>query len=117
MAWTVRFGETLPAERRQPLEFRTTGRALRRVLTTRQTISYTLALAFAYSGFYVYLASTQPIMDTIYGRASQFAVVFGASGPGSVIWRDAIILAVDRFGHGSKPGWGTVGSGCIYPWS
>ena len=80
MTWTVRFGETLPAERRQPLEFRTTARALRRVVTTRQTISYTLALAFAYSSFYIYLASTQPIMDTIYGRAGQFAFVFGGSG-------------------------------------
>ncbi len=90
MAWTVQFGETLPKDQRQPLEFRTTGRAFVRVVTTRQTIAYTLALAFAYSGFYVYLASTQPIMDTIYGRANQFAIVFGASG---ILMAGAFVLS------------------------
>ena len=98
MFWTVRFGETLQPQHRRPLEFRTTAEAFRRVLSTRATVAYTLALTFSYGAFYIFLGSSQPIMDIIYGRADQFAIAFGVAGifmAGAFVVVNAII---ERFG-------------------
>ncbi len=78
MAWTVRFGETLPAERRRPLDLRATGRGIRAVVRTRATIGYTMLSMFTFGAFFIYLGSSQPIIDEIYGYGQWFALIFGA---------------------------------------
>ena len=80
LVWTQRFGETLDPQFAQPLEFASTRRAFARVLSTRATLGYTMAYGFSNAAFFVFLSSTQPIMDRLYGRADQFAVVFGLAG-------------------------------------
>lgn len=78
--WTMWFGETLRAEDRRPLEFRSLADAFRVVVRTRPTVGYILAQTFATGAFVIFLGSGQPIIDRIYGRGSQFALFFGIAG-------------------------------------
>ena len=80
LLWSKRFGETLDPADVQPLTLTTTAKAFRRVLTTRETVAYTLALSFAYGSFYIFLGSTQRVMSNIYDLGDWFAVTFAASG-------------------------------------
>ena len=77
--WTVRFGETLPPSNRRPIDLRATGRGVRAVLHTRVTIGYTLASMFTFGAFFIYLGSSPPIIDEIYGYDAYFALIFGSS--------------------------------------
>ncbi|MCP3937663.1 MAG: multidrug effflux MFS transporter [Actinomycetia bacterium] len=78
--WVRRFGETLPDENRRPLQFKPTAKAFRRVLTTRSTMAVTLALTLNYAGFFIFLGSSQPIMDRLYGRDDLFVAMFSGAG-------------------------------------
>lgn len=78
--WTIWFGETLDPSARQPLSWGPWGRAIRKVFTTRVTIGHIIAATLLAAPFFSYLGSAQPIVDTIYGRADQFAFLFAASG-------------------------------------
>lgn len=80
LLWAHRFGETLPLDARRPLRFGPTMAALAEVVRTRVTLAYTVAFGFSSASFFVFLSSAQPIMDRLYGRADQFAIIFGASG-------------------------------------
>ncbi len=80
LAWTFRFGETLDPANRRPLDLGATAQAFRQVVRTRSTMGYMLAMTFAFGSFVIYLGSAQPVFDTIYGRADQFALLFGAAG-------------------------------------
>ena len=79
-AWTVRFGETLAPENVQSLDIRRVAAGFRAVFSNRATFAYTMALVFAFGGFTVYLGSSQPIIDVIYGRGDQFALWFAVAG-------------------------------------
>ncbi len=80
MVWARRFGETLAEENRRPLQFGPTLVAFRRVLTTRSTMTVTLALTLNQASFFIFLGSSQPIMDTLYGRDDLFVAMFSVSG-------------------------------------
>ena len=77
--WTMRFGETLPRSDRRPIDLRATGRGVYAVCRTRVTIGYMLASMFTFGAFFVYLGSSAPIIDEIYGLDQYFALIFGAS--------------------------------------
>ena len=96
--WTVRFGESLPADRRRPIEPRSTGRALRTTLTHRASTGYLAAMVFSYGAFFVFLGSSQPIVDEIYGRPEWFAVTFGvvSAVQGISVWQ--VSRRVERIG-------------------
>ncbi len=99
VAWTFRFGETLDPANRRPLDPSATVLAFRTVIGTRSTVGYTLAMTFGFGSFIIYLGSAQPIFDTIYRRADQFAYIFGAAG----ILMAAGFFSVNRFiaAHGA----------------
>lgn len=78
--WTIRFGETLAPQARRPFDLSSVVRAGRSVFSTRVTIGNIMALTLVSVPFFVYLGSSQPIIDRIYGRPDQFALFFGASG-------------------------------------
>lgn len=80
MGWTVWFGETLPVERRRPLELRPLAEATSAVFSNRVTIGHILAQTFAGAAFFSFLGSSQPIIDRIYGREDQFVFFFGGGG-------------------------------------
>lgn len=83
--WTVWFGETLSEANRRPLRLAPIRKAAKVVITTRQTMGHVLAQTFASGAFYIFLGSSQPILDLIYGRADQFVLFFAASGAFMVV--------------------------------
>jgi len=91
--WTVRFGETLPRSNRRPIDLGATGRGTLAVLRTRVTIGYTLASMFTFGAFFVYLGSSAPIIDEIYGLDEYFALIFG----GSALFLAAAVRTSERF--------------------
>ena len=81
-AWTFRFGETLPDDRRRPIDPPAVGRAIRTTMTNR-LCGYILAMVFSYGAFFVFLGSSQPIVDEVYGRpagSATFACTSAVNG-------------------------------------
>lgn len=96
--WTFRFPETLDPADRQPLDASATITAIGAVLRTRVTMTYLAALTASAGAFVIYLGSSQPIFDRIYGRADQFAVTFGAAGILMAIGFFAVNSFIRRYG-------------------
>ena len=80
MAWTLWFGESLPTENQRPLRVRPLIGAAALVFRTRVTIGHILAQTFSGAALFIFLGSSQPIIDRIYGREEQFVFFFGGGG-------------------------------------
>lgn len=96
--WTFGFGETLAPELRRPLQLRPNAQAFAAVLTTRATLWAIIAQAFFSGAFFIWLGSAQPVIDRIYGKGSQFTILFGLSGVGMAV---ALLInnrLIGRFG-------------------
>lgn len=95
MAWTVRFGETLPAERRRPIDPPAIGRGIRTTLTHRFSTGCVVAMVFSYGAFFVFLGSSQPIVDEVYDRPGWFAATFAgiSAVQGLSVWQVSRILS------------------------
>ncbi|MEE2769069.1 MAG: MFS transporter [Actinomycetota bacterium] len=93
VAWSVGFGETLDPTDRRPLGWAPTGEAFRSIWRSRTTVGYLVALTFTQGAFFIWLGSSQPVFDLVYGRADQFAVLFSLGG----VVMAAGFFAVDRF--------------------
>ncbi|MBP2231986.1 DHA1 family bicyclomycin/chloramphenicol resistance-like MFS transporter [Azospirillum agricola] len=79
LAWSaLRLPETRHAEDRLPLSPAALGNALRMVVTTRQTVGYTVAMGFMFGSLLSYIGSAQQVFVDIYGLGTLFPVVFGA---------------------------------------
>ncbi len=98
LAWTFAFGETLAPEHRQPLRVRPITRAFAAVMTTRVTLWAIIAQAFFGAAFFIWLGSAQPVIDRIYGRGSQFTLMFGLSGVGMAVALLVNNALIRRFG-------------------
>lgn len=85
LAWTVHFGETLAPARQRKVRFGPLAEAFVAVARTRVTLWATVAQMFFSAAFFVWLGSAQPILDTVYGRDSQFTLFFGLSGVGMAV--------------------------------
>lgn len=75
--WVLRFGETLPPEDRRPLDARSIGRGARAFLTNRTSIGFSLVITLNSGAFFIYLGSSQPVIDEIYGLDEWFVIIFG----------------------------------------
>jgi DHA1 family bicyclomycin/chloramphenicol resistance-like MFS transporter len=78
--WALRVPETLPPGRRRPAERGALRRAFWLVLRTRPTVAYGVAVTFLFGSMAAYLASSEIIIDRVYGRKDQFPLIFGALG-------------------------------------
>ncbi len=76
MLWLRSFGETLPPERRRPLDLGTVAQGFQAAFGTRPTLRYTAAMAFSDSGFYVHLGASPFIIDEVFGLGRWFALIF-----------------------------------------
>ncbi|MEM8705779.1 MAG: MFS transporter [Actinomycetota bacterium] len=94
IAWTLRFGETLPEERRRPIDPQAIGRGIRTTMTHRFSTGCVMAMVFSYGAFFVFLGSSQPIVDEVYGRPEWFAATFaGVSAiQGLGVWQVSRVL-------------------------
>jgi len=75
--WSLRLPETLPVEARIPLSARKLAGAAKFVMSNRMTMGYTFAQATVFGLFASYLASSQLILDDIFGIGDWFPVFFG----------------------------------------
>ena len=98
LAWAFAFGETLAPEHRQPLRVAPIKRAFAAVVTTRVTPWAIIAQAFFGAAFFIWLGSAQPVIDRIYGRSSQFTLLFGLSGVGMAAALLVNNRLISRFG-------------------
>ena len=78
--WSLWFGETLPTNKRRSLSWEITAKSFKKIFSTRITIGYVLAVTFGQGAFVIWLSSSQPIFDLVYGKASQFALIFSILG-------------------------------------
>ncbi len=74
--WALDTEETLDPANRLPLQWRSVGVAFKRTVTTRVTLAYTLTTVFMQGAFASYLASSELVLDSVFGRGDQFPVVF-----------------------------------------
>jgi len=77
--WSRRLPETLPPEMRIPLNLRYLIEATGVVLRSRLTMGLTFAATALFGFFTSYLASSQLIIDDIFGLDAWFPIIFGGS--------------------------------------
>jgi DHA1 family bicyclomycin/chloramphenicol resistance-like MFS transporter len=97
-AWTLRFGETMAPEHRRPIRFQPFADAFVSVARTPVTLWALVGSTLFTASFFVWLGSSQPILDTVYGRDSQFTLFFGLSGVGMALALLFNNRLIDRFG-------------------
>ena len=78
MLWATRLPETLEPERRRALTRSAFVQALKEVVGHRQTVCFTLAIAFLFGVMAAYLASSEVILSDVYGYGSWFPLFFGS---------------------------------------
>lgn len=80
MVWfSLRMPETLKPQYRQPMSLRASGRAARRVMTTRVSLGYTTVVGVMFGCVMSYINSAQQIFETeVYGLGPMFPVAFGS---------------------------------------
>ena len=97
-AWSLRLPETLPASERIPLRLHDLIDAGRVVMSSRFTMGLTLAQALLFGFFASYLASSQLIVEDVFGLAAWFPLIFGAT---SLVFGLAMLTnarLIDRYG-------------------
>ncbi|HYG87496.1 MAG TPA: multidrug effflux MFS transporter [Azospirillum sp.] len=79
LGWAaLRLPETRPAGDRMPLTGASLRLAFAKVVTTRWTLGYTVAMGFMFGGLLSYVGSAQQIFVDVYGLGEMFPVAFGA---------------------------------------
>lgn len=75
--WTLRLPETLQPGNRIELNVGAVLGAVRKVVTNRQTMGYTISLTLLSGVFLSYLASSERIWEEVFDRGDQFPLIFG----------------------------------------
>ena len=99
--WSFRLPETLPVDRRQPLQLRQVGIATMAIARSRAALLYTLASVAIFGAFSSYLASSERVIDEVFHRRSWFPFIFGGTallmGAGSMsVGRNVERIGLDR---------------------
>ncbi len=74
----LRMPETLPLEKRTRLSLKDQMKAIKTVMSHRQTIGYTIMVGFVFGSLLGYLNSVQQILQVQYELGSQFPLYFAA---------------------------------------
>ena len=77
--WSLRLPETLPPDRRLPLRMNRLLAAGAFVVRNRLTMGLTLSRTAVFGFFASYLASSQVIIDQVFGLDAWFPIIFGGS--------------------------------------
>ncbi len=95
LVWSLRLGETLDPDNRQPIRWAGLKTAIVRLLSQRATLIPLLALMCLMGVMSSYLASSQLLVGELFDRGDQFPVVFGAV---------AVVLGAAAFFNGRLVG-------------
>ena len=103
-AWSLRLPETLPVERRQPLQLRQVGIATMAIVRNRSALTYTLASVLIFGAFSSYLATSERIIGDVFHHRSWFPYVFGGTAilmgiSSMTVGRNVRRIGVDRLIH------------------
>jgi DHA1 family bicyclomycin/chloramphenicol resistance-like MFS transporter len=96
--WSLTLPETLPVERRQPLQIRQVGIATMAIVRSRAALLYTLASMLIFGAFSSYLATSERVIDEVFHRRSWFPFVFGGTAVLMGIASMAVGRNVERIG-------------------
>ncbi|RYY15034.1 MAG: MFS transporter, partial [Chitinophagaceae bacterium] len=78
--WSFRLEESLPVSQRSELKRKTIWRAIRTVLTNKTFLRYTLVTTILFTALSTWVASSEHIVGTIFGKPGLFAWIFAAIG-------------------------------------
>ena len=79
-AWVlVRMPETLPLDRRVPLNIPTMLRNYWKVIRTREALGYTIASGFLFGGLMSYISSSEQLYHEVYDTGDWFALWFAGA--------------------------------------
>jgi DHA1 family bicyclomycin/chloramphenicol resistance-like MFS transporter len=78
--WSLRLDESLPREQRVPLNWKSTSRAVRGILSNRTYLRYTAVTTLLFTALSSYVSSSEHIVGEIYGRPELFAWIFAGIG-------------------------------------
>jgi MFS transporter, DHA1 family, multidrug resistance protein len=96
--WSLRLEESLPPERRRPLDLGGVMQAVRHVLGNATFLRYVGVTTVVFSVFSSYLASSERIVGEIYGKPGLFAWIFAGTGALQSVSTFANSRLVRRFG-------------------
>jgi DHA1 family bicyclomycin/chloramphenicol resistance-like MFS transporter len=99
--WSLRLPETLPVERRQPLQLRQVGIATMAMVRSRPALLYTLSSVVIFGAFSSYLATSERVVGDVFHRPSWFPFVFGGTAilmgiSSMTVGRNVQRIGVDR---------------------
>ena len=99
--WSLRLPETLPVERRQPLQIRQVGIATMAIVRSRPALIYTLCSVVIFGAFSSYLATSERVIGEVFDRPSWFPYVFGGTAilmgiSSMTVGRNVERIGVDR---------------------
>jgi MFS transporter, DHA1 family, multidrug resistance protein len=77
IVWMLRIPETLSQERRRPASLQAVRHAFATILRHRPTVLYAVSMAFLFGCISSYISLAETIIDDLYGRKSQFPIIFG----------------------------------------
>lgn len=99
LVWVVwRLPETLPPERRRPLNFSKFTQAYVRVLKYRVTTGYLCASGVIYGSLFAFLGSSEQVFDEVFGKGENFAYWFAGMAIAMAFVSFTNAKLVERFG-------------------
>jgi MFS transporter, DHA1 family, multidrug resistance protein len=78
--WSLRLEESLPADKRTVLDWKTIRQSLAQVLVDRSFVTYTLMTTLLFTSLSVYVSSSEHIVGEIYGKPQLFIWLFSGMG-------------------------------------
>jgi DHA1 family bicyclomycin/chloramphenicol resistance-like MFS transporter len=78
--WSLRLEESLPPEKRNPLDWNGISNSIRKVITNSVFLRYTTVTTVLFTGLSSYVASSEHIVSEIYGKPQLFSWIFAAIG-------------------------------------
>lgn len=78
--WSLRLEESLPREQRTALDWASIGRSVRNAISNRTFLRYTAITTVLFTALSSYVASSEHIVGSIYGRPQLFAWIFASIG-------------------------------------
>lgn len=78
--WSLRLEESLPPEQRVSLNWASVSHSVRKVIGNKTFLRYTAVTALLFTALSAYVASSEHIVGTIYGRPDLFPWIFAGIG-------------------------------------